>query len=123
MQEASNKIKGSMAAVLGLDYAKVRELCDKASGAGYLTAANINSPGQIVVSGDAAAIRRRRSDSKRTGRKKVHKAGGCRGFPFKAYAERRGRLKGGNRLIRYKRRSNAGHIEFSGKRGKERGWI
>jgi [acyl-carrier-protein] S-malonyltransferase len=73
MQEASNRIKGSMAAVLGLDYEKVRELCDKASGAGYLTAANINSPGQIVVSGDDSAVNAGEAIAKELGAKRYIK--------------------------------------------------
>jgi [acyl-carrier-protein] S-malonyltransferase len=56
MQQASSKNKGGMAAVLGLEDAKINELCDKASSTGYMAPANFNSPGQVVVSGDAAAI-------------------------------------------------------------------
>ncbi len=56
MQQASMKKKGGMAAVLGLDDVKIKELCGKASSAGYIAAANFNSPGQVVVSGDIAAI-------------------------------------------------------------------
>ncbi|MCE5299650.1 MAG: ACP S-malonyltransferase [Spirochaetia bacterium] len=56
MQEASSVNKGSMAAVLNLDDDKIAELCQKASSAGYIAAANFNSPGQVVVSGDTAAI-------------------------------------------------------------------
>src|ERR1035437_1184288 len=56
MQEASLNNKGSMAAVLGLDNAKIKELCSKASTAGYIAPANYNSPGQVVVSGDVSAI-------------------------------------------------------------------
>lgn len=56
MQQASSGNKGSMAAVLGLEDAKIKELCEKAAPAGYIAAANFNSPGQVVVSGDAAAI-------------------------------------------------------------------
>jgi [acyl-carrier-protein] S-malonyltransferase len=57
MQEASAESEGGMAAVLGLDAEKVKELCAKVSAAGnYLALANINCPGQIVVSGDKAGI-------------------------------------------------------------------
>jgi len=56
MQDASSKTKGSMAAVLGLDKAKIEELCEKVKGEGYLAPANFNSPGQVVVSGDTAAV-------------------------------------------------------------------
>jgi [acyl-carrier-protein] S-malonyltransferase len=56
MQEAANDSKGGMAAVLGLDNDKIKELCLKVSSSGYLTAANFNSLGQVVVSGDEQAI-------------------------------------------------------------------
>ena len=47
MQEAGEKESGSMAAVLGLDEAVVKEICEVAG----VEIANINCPGQITVSG------------------------------------------------------------------------
>ena len=47
---------GTMAALIGLSEAQVLEICGKASDAGIVQAANYNCPGQIVVSGDIAAI-------------------------------------------------------------------
>ncbi len=47
---------GTMAALIGLNEAQVIEICDKAKEAGIVQAANFNCPGQIVVSGDIAAI-------------------------------------------------------------------
>jgi [acyl-carrier-protein] S-malonyltransferase len=47
---------GSMAAVLGLDRAAVEELCSQATDAGSVSVANLNSPTQIVVSGEKAAV-------------------------------------------------------------------
>ena len=52
MDEAAKNHPGKMAAVLELAVAKVQEIC-KASGAEI---ANLNSPGQIVISGKAEAI-------------------------------------------------------------------
>jgi len=52
MDEAAKKHPGKMAAVLELDASKVKEIC-KASGAQI---ANLNSPGQIVISGKPEAI-------------------------------------------------------------------
>ncbi|HUP18998.1 MAG TPA: ACP S-malonyltransferase, partial [Gemmatimonadota bacterium] len=50
---------GSMAAVLGLDYAAVETLCAAArEGDEVLVPANDNAPGQVVVSGSAEAVRR-----------------------------------------------------------------
>jgi len=54
MQEAGNKIPGGMAAIIGLDDAKVREIC--AGLDGVVEAVNFNAPGQVVVSGDAGAV-------------------------------------------------------------------
>ncbi|HDQ25164.1 MAG TPA: [acyl-carrier-protein] S-malonyltransferase [bacterium] len=73
MQEASLKIKSSMAAVLGLDAEAVKELCARVKDAGYLAAANINAPGQIVVSGDMAAINAAEAAAKELGAKRYIK--------------------------------------------------
>jgi [acyl-carrier-protein] S-malonyltransferase len=59
MQEACPPGRGAMAALIGLDLAAVRELCAEASTGGEIAvAANLNAPGQIVISGDATAVRR-----------------------------------------------------------------
>lgn len=47
---------GTMAALIGLNENQVLEICEKASAAGIVQAANFNCPGQIVVSGDIAAV-------------------------------------------------------------------
>ncbi|KHD88791.1 MAG: malonyl CoA-acyl carrier protein transacylase [Bdellovibrio sp. ArHS] len=59
MQSAVPVGKGGMVAVLGLEPEQVETLCNyvvKNSGAGPLSPANFNSPGQIVISGSQAAI-------------------------------------------------------------------
>lgn len=57
MSEAFPQGVGSMAAVLGLDIEKVREICEQLSTEDKLIEpANINCPGQIVVSGHAELI-------------------------------------------------------------------
>lgn len=59
MQSAVPVGKGGMVAVLGLEPDQVETLCQyvvKNSGAGPLSAANFNSPGQIVISGSQDAI-------------------------------------------------------------------
>ncbi len=73
MQEASVKNKGGMAAVLGLDDAKIKDLCDKAGAAGYITAANLNSPGQVVVSGSIEGIDAGEAIAKELGAKRYIK--------------------------------------------------
>lgn len=58
MQAAVPVGQGGMIAVLGLDDAQVKWLCEQAvatSGFGPLSPANFNSPGQVVISGSAKA--------------------------------------------------------------------
>lgn len=58
MQEEVPIGKGAMAAILGLDAETVREAAKRASEVGVCTGANFNCPGQIVVSGEKAAVER-----------------------------------------------------------------
>jgi [acyl-carrier-protein] S-malonyltransferase len=58
MQEAVPVGKGAMAAVLGADLALVMSTCAEAAEGQVCSAANINSPNQVVIAGDAAAIDR-----------------------------------------------------------------
>ena len=56
MQAAAPAGTGAMAAVLGAEDALVEAVCVEASGAQVVVPANYNSPGQIVIGGDAAAV-------------------------------------------------------------------
>lgn len=56
MQASGTGRDGAMAAVLGLDEAALPELVRQASGHGEFGVANRNAPGQVVVSGERAAI-------------------------------------------------------------------
>ena len=58
MQDAAPAGTGAMAAVLGADDALVEAACAEASGSEVVVPANYNSPGQIVIGGDAAAVDR-----------------------------------------------------------------
>ena len=58
MQHAAPAGTGAMAAVLGADDALVLECCEAASDSQVVVPANFNSPGQIVIGGDAAAVDR-----------------------------------------------------------------
>jgi [acyl-carrier-protein] S-malonyltransferase len=58
MQEAAVASPSSMVAVVGADEPTVRKLCDEAADGEVLVPANFNAPGQIVVSGTAAACQR-----------------------------------------------------------------
>lgn len=73
MQEASTNVKSGMAAVLNLDMEAVKKLCEMVKPAGYMGIANINSPGQIVVSGDMAAIDAGEAAAKELGAKRYVK--------------------------------------------------
>jgi [acyl-carrier-protein] S-malonyltransferase len=72
MHEAGTKRPGAMAAVLGLDPAAVGAACAEASGDdGVAVAANLNSPDQIVISGDPVAVARAGEGCKLRGAKRV----------------------------------------------------
>jgi len=73
MQEAVPIGKGSMAAVLGMDPAQVRSICEEVSVEGVCEAANFNSPGQVVISGETEAIDKAVSMASERGAKKAVK--------------------------------------------------
>ncbi|AJA49999.1 malonyl CoA-acyl carrier protein transacylase [Clostridium pasteurianum DSM 525 = ATCC 6013] len=71
MQEAVPQGKGAMAAVLGLDSDKVREVCKDASDKGIVEPANFNCPGQIAIAGEVAAVESAAEFAKKAGARKV----------------------------------------------------
>lgn len=56
MQEAGKIFPGTMAAIVGLTSDKVDEFCRLASSSGIVQCANLNSPGQIVISGSVEGV-------------------------------------------------------------------
>jgi [acyl-carrier-protein] S-malonyltransferase len=58
MQQAVPVGVGAMAAILGMDSAKVTAVCQDAAQGEVCEPANINSPEQIVISGNTAAVER-----------------------------------------------------------------
>ncbi|PHQ95505.1 MAG: [acyl-carrier-protein] S-malonyltransferase [Marinosulfonomonas sp.] len=58
MQDAVPVGIGAMAALLGLDFAAVKEVAEEAAQGEVCQAANDNDPGQVVVSGHKAAVER-----------------------------------------------------------------
>lgn len=58
MQSAVPEGVGAMAAVLGLDDDAVRAVCAEAAQGEVLEAVNFNSPGQVVIAGNKAAVER-----------------------------------------------------------------
>ena len=56
MQSSGQGRTGAMAALIGLDDARLPELLAAGASHGSLTVANRNAPGQVVISGDKAAV-------------------------------------------------------------------
>lgn len=67
MQEACESTRGAMAAVLGLDLEKTRAVCAEAD----VEVANLNCPGQIVISGETEKIARACALAKSRGAKRA----------------------------------------------------
>lgn len=71
MQEAVPEGVGAMAAVLGLEPAKVKAICDEVAEGQVLSPANYNSPEQTVIAGSAQAVERAQAKLKEAGAKRV----------------------------------------------------
>jgi [acyl-carrier-protein] S-malonyltransferase len=56
MAEIQDESPGAMAAIIGLDTDALLGVCEQASAHGVVTLANLNSPTQIVISGERAAV-------------------------------------------------------------------
>mgnify|MGYP001612728349 CR=1 FL=1 len=64
IQSACEKTKGTMLAILGAEKNEVSEICTEASNIGVCQAVNFNAPGQIVISGEIAAIEKAKQIAK-----------------------------------------------------------
>lgn len=71
MQEAVPPGVGAMAAILGLEDHQVVKVCIDAAEGEIVSAVNFNSPGQVVIAGNVAAVERAMLAAKVTGAKKV----------------------------------------------------
>lgn len=71
MKQAGEIAPGGMAAVLGLDEAVIRGLVEEHAGGQVLTVANLNCPGQIVVSGEVKPLERCIEAAKAAGARRV----------------------------------------------------
>ncbi len=71
MAEAVPSGTGLVAALLGLAPEVVKDVCRKASSVGVVAAANFNSPGQVVIAGEKAAVERAIELAKAKGCKKA----------------------------------------------------
>jgi [acyl-carrier-protein] S-malonyltransferase len=71
MQDAVPEGVGAMAAILGLDDEAVRAACSEASAGEVVEAVNLNSPGQVVIAGNKAAVERAMALAKEKGAKRA----------------------------------------------------
>jgi len=71
MSEIQAERPGAMAAVVGLPAERLAELCEQASAEGTVAPANLNTPFQIVVSGEEPAVERLMALAGEAGAEKV----------------------------------------------------
>ena len=71
MQAAVPEGVGAMAAILGLDDDVVRAVCSEAAAGEVVEAVNLNSPGQVVIAGNKAAVERAMVLAKARGAKRA----------------------------------------------------
>jgi [acyl-carrier-protein] S-malonyltransferase len=71
MQRAVPEGAGAMAAVLGLEDAQVEALCVEAAQSEVVEAVNFNSPGQVVIAGERAAVERAMALARERGAKRA----------------------------------------------------
>jgi [acyl-carrier-protein] S-malonyltransferase len=71
MQKAGSDQPGTMGAIIGLNADTINEICDSLNSTGIVRAANFNSPGQIVISGDVEAVRAAMDLAKQKGAKRA----------------------------------------------------
>lgn len=71
MQNAVPEGVGAMAAVLGLDDDVVRAVCAQAAQGEIVEPVNLNSPGQVVIAGNKAAVERGMALAKEKGAKRA----------------------------------------------------
>ena len=71
MQEAVPSDVGAMAAILGLEDHQVVKVCADVAEAEIVSAVNFNSPGQVVIAGHIAAVKRAKLAAKAAGAKRA----------------------------------------------------
>ena len=71
MQNAVPEGSGAMAAILGLDDDQVISVCAQAAQGEVVSAVNFNSPGQVVIAGNAAAVERAMDLAKQGGARRT----------------------------------------------------
>ncbi|HFA4375115.1 TPA: ACP S-malonyltransferase [Neisseria gonorrhoeae] len=71
MQSAVPQGVGAMVAILGLEDEQVRQICAESAQGEVVEAVNFNSPGQVVIAGNAAAVGRTMAAAKEAGAKRA----------------------------------------------------
>jgi malonyl CoA-acyl carrier protein transacylase len=71
MQEAVPLGQGAMAAIIGVDDETIRQVCAESAGDEVVSAVNYNSPGQVVIAGNASAVERAIEGLKAAGAKRA----------------------------------------------------
>lgn len=71
MQEAVPEGTGAMQAIIGLDDAAIAKACEDAAQGEVVSPVNFNSPGQVVIAGNKAAVERAGAACKAAGAKRA----------------------------------------------------
>jgi [acyl-carrier-protein] S-malonyltransferase len=71
MQEAVPVGQGAMAAILGLDAARVLQACEEAAQGDVVSPANLNGAGQVVIAGATEAVKRASERAKALGARRA----------------------------------------------------
>lgn len=71
MQEAVPEGTGAMQAIIGLDDAAIAKACEEAAQGEVVSPVNFNSPGQVVIAGNKAAVERAGAACKAAGAKRA----------------------------------------------------
>ena len=90
MQEACDVTQGGMAAVIGLDEAPTREVCAEAG----VVLANLNCPGQLVISGESERILTGGGSGQGQGGEARHSPARGGGVSFAAHGQRAAKAAG-----------------------------
>ena len=71
MQAAVPEGVGAMAAILGLEDEQVKQVCSESAQGQIVSAANFNSPGQVVIAGNKEAVNRAIDNARAAGAKRA----------------------------------------------------
>lgn len=71
MQKAVTAGSGKMAAIIGLDNEAIIQACEESANSEVVAPVNYNSPGQVVIAGDVAAVERAMLACKEKGAKRA----------------------------------------------------